>query len=159
MWVPLYIICHFPLVAFNLLLLSLIFCQFDYCVSHCVPPWIYPSWDSLCFLNLVDYFLSHIREFFSYYRFKYFLWSILSLFSFWNPFNMNIGAFNAVPEVSLGCLYFFSLFFLYYITWQWFLPFCLPGHLSILLPLLRNWFLLVYYSSLFVCSLVLSGIC
>ena len=35
----------FPL----LILSSLVFkvCQFDYCVSLCVPPWVYPTWDSL----------------------------------------------------------------------------------------------------------------
>ena len=45
----------------------------------CVPPLINPSWDSLCFLDLLDYFLSHVREAFSYYLFRYFLESILSL--------------------------------------------------------------------------------
>ena len=33
---------------------------------------------SLCFLDLVDYFLSHVREVFSYYLFRYFLGSFLS---------------------------------------------------------------------------------
>ena len=31
---------------------------------------------------------------------KYFLGSFLCLFSFWDPYNVNIGAFNVVPEVS-----------------------------------------------------------
>ena len=64
--VPLYVICHFPLVAFS-------FCQFDYYMSQCALPWVYPTWDSLCFLDLVDYFISHVNEVFSYYLFKYFL--------------------------------------------------------------------------------------
>ena len=34
-------------------------------------------WDSLCFLELINYFLSHIREVFDYNLFKYFLWSFL----------------------------------------------------------------------------------
>ena len=51
MGVPLYVICHFPLVAFNILSVFN-FCQFDYYVSWCVPPWVYPSWDSLHFLDL-----------------------------------------------------------------------------------------------------------
>ena len=76
------------------------FCQFDYYVSQCVPPWAYTSWDSLCFLDLVDYFLSHIRKVFSYYLFKYFLRAVLSLFSFWDPYNENVGVFNVIPEVS-----------------------------------------------------------
>ena len=55
------------------------FCQFDYYVSQCGPPWVYPNWASLCFLNLVDYFLSHVKEVFSYNLFKYFLRSLLCL--------------------------------------------------------------------------------
>ena len=44
MRIPLYVICSFPLVAFNIL--SFNFCQFDYHVSRCVPPWVYLAWDS-----------------------------------------------------------------------------------------------------------------
>ena len=69
-------------------------------MSWCVPPWVYPSWDSLYFLNLANYFLSQPREVFSYYLFKYFLRSFLSLFSLWNPYNVNVGGFSVVPEVS-----------------------------------------------------------
>ena len=72
-------------VVFPLLLLifyiCLNFCQFDYYVSWCIPPWVYPAWDSLCFLDLVDYFLSHVWEVFRYYLFKYFLRSFLSSLS------------------------------------------------------------------------------
>ena len=75
--IRLYVICHFSLVAFTILPVFN-FCQFDYYVSWCVPPWAYPSWDSLCFLDLVDYFLSHVWEVFRYYLFKYFLRSFLS---------------------------------------------------------------------------------
>ena len=43
----------FPLVAFNVLYLSLIFVSvITMCIS--VPLWVYPAWDSLCFLDLVD---------------------------------------------------------------------------------------------------------
>ena len=59
---------------------------------------VYPVWDSLCFLDLVDYFLSHVWEVFSYYLFKYFLRSFFCLF--WDTYNANIGMFNVVPEVS-----------------------------------------------------------
>ena len=100
MGVPLYIFCHFFLVAFNILSLSLIFVTFiTVRLSRCVPPWVYPAWDSLCFLDLVDYFLYYVWEVFSYYLFKYFLRSFLSLFS-WDSYNMNVGAFNVVPEIS-----------------------------------------------------------
>ena len=61
------------------------FCQFDYYVSQHVPPWLYPAWDSLCFLNLDDCSLFHVRNVFSHYLFKYFLRLFFSLFSFWDP--------------------------------------------------------------------------
>ena len=42
-------------------------------MSWCVSPRVYPVWDSLCFLYLGDYFLSHVKEVFDYNLFKYFL--------------------------------------------------------------------------------------
>ena len=88
----------FPLL---LLILYLVFnfCQSDYYVSQYVPPWGYPAWDSLCFLDLVDYFFSHVREVFSYYLFKYFLGSFLFLF-FSDSYRVNVDTFNVVPEDS-----------------------------------------------------------
>ena len=41
-------------------------------MSWCVSPMVYPVWDSLCFLDLGDYFLSHAREVFHYNLFKIF---------------------------------------------------------------------------------------
>ena len=71
------------------------------------PPWVYPAWDSLPFLDLVDHSLSHIREVFSYYLLKYFLESFLSLsLLLMGPF----GAFNVVPEVSYAVFFFFLIF-------------------------------------------------
>ena len=59
MGVPLYVICHFSLVAFNILSLTLIFVGLI-TVGLCVPPWVYPSWDSV--LLGLDYFLSYLQE-------------------------------------------------------------------------------------------------
>ena len=84
-------------------------------------PWIYPVWDSLHFLDLIDYFLSHIREVFNYNLFKYFLspflflffssFLSLFLFLFWDPYNLNVGAFNIVPEFSETVFNSFHSFF------------------------------------------------
>ena len=68
-------------------------------MSWRVSPWIYPVWDSLHFLELIDCFLSHIAEVFNYNIFKYFLSPFLFLF-FWDPYNSNVGVFNVDPEVS-----------------------------------------------------------
>ena len=48
------------------------------------------------------------------YNLKYFLRPFLSLFSFWNPSDVNVGTLNVVPEVSktfLNSFHSFSLFF------------------------------------------------
>ena len=66
-------------VAFNNLSLS--FCCFDYSVSWNVPLWVNPVWDSMGFLDLGNYFLSQVKEIFTYYLFKYFLGLCLFLFS------------------------------------------------------------------------------
>ena len=66
MGVPLHIIYHFSLVAFNTTSLSLIFISLiTMYVPWCVPTWVYPIWDFLSFLYLVDDFLCHVKEVFS----------------------------------------------------------------------------------------------
>ena len=53
-------------VTFPSLLLIFYLCNFfqlDYYVSWCVPPWVYPSWGSLHFLDLIDYFFPKFRKF------------------------------------------------------------------------------------------------
>ena len=49
---PLNATCCFSLLLLIFFSLLLIFYRFDYCVSLCVPPWVYPAWDSLCFQDL-----------------------------------------------------------------------------------------------------------
>ena len=79
--------------------------------------------------------------------------SFLSVFSFWDPYNVDVGVFNVVPEVSWVLFIFFSFFFLCSVLQQWFPPFCPPGNFSILMPqLFCCWFLLVYCSCLFFSS-------
>ena len=64
MGVPLYVICHFSLVAFNILSLSLIFISLiTVCLGRFFLGFILPG--NLCFLDLVDYFLSYFTEVFS----------------------------------------------------------------------------------------------
>jgi len=62
--------------------------------------WVYPVWDSLGFLDLGGYFLSHFREVFNYYLLKCFLMPLLFVFFFWDYYDLNVGAFNIVLEVS-----------------------------------------------------------
>ena len=75
-----------------------------------VLPWFYPVWDSLCFLDLGGYFFPHFREIFNYYLLKYFLMVLLFVF-FWDSYDLNIRAFDIVPEVSEVAFISFNSFF------------------------------------------------
>ena len=68
---------------------------------------------TLCFLDVGDYFLSHIRNVFDCYLLNYFLTSFPSLLLFWDPYNSNVGLFNVVPEVSGTLLIFFIIIIFY----------------------------------------------
>ena len=128
---PLNATCCFSLLLLIFFSLLLIFYRFDYCVSLCVPPWVYPAWDSLCFLDWVTISFPTLGKFSANYLFKCFLPSSLSLSSFLDPYNMNIGVVN-VPKVSSVLLISYH-FFLYSVSWQWFSLFCPPVHFCNLL--------------------------
>ena len=86
-------------------------------MSWHVYPWIYPVWDSLRFLDLIDYFLFHVGEVFIYNIFKNFLIPFVFLF-FWDPYNSKVSVFNIVPEVSETILSSFHFFFLtFFFSW------------------------------------------
>ena len=70
--------------------------------------WVYPVLDSLGFLNLGGYFLPHFREVFNYYLLKYFLMAFIFVF-FWDSYDLNVEAFDIVPEVSEVVLISFFL--------------------------------------------------
>ena len=130
-----------------------------------VSPWIYPLWDSLCFLGLVDYFLSHIREAFNYNLFKYFLSPFLFLF-FWDPYNSNVGAFNVVPEVSETVLFSFFSLFCFVVVISTILSFsslvCSSASVILVLIQFREIlisFIVLFITVFFFCALVLLGPC
>jgi len=68
---------------------------------------------TLGFLDLGDYFLSHLGEVFNYYLLKYFLMFFLFVFFFWDSYDSNVGAFNIVLEVSEVVLIYFNSFFFF----------------------------------------------
>ena len=70
-------------------------------------------WDSLDFLNVSGYLLPHFREVFNYIVLKYFFMPFSSVF-FWDAYDLNIGVFNVVPEVSEAVLISFYLFIYFY---------------------------------------------
>ena len=91
-------------------------------MSWYVPPCVYPDGDSLCLLDLIDYFLSRVRETFSYYCFRYFLRSFLSLL---------VHLMLSQRSLRLSS-FFLSFFFLYSVLQHWLPLFYPPCHLSIL---------------------------
>ena len=103
-------------------------------MSWGVLPWVYPVWDSLGFLDLGDYLLPHVREVFNYYLLRYFLMVFLFVFFFWDSYNLNVGAFNIVPEVSDLVLISFHSFFFFSSLIHLLLPFYFLPRLSYLLP-------------------------
>ena len=56
-------------------------------------------------LPILEYFLSQVRK-----VCIYFLWPFIFLFFLWDPYNVNVSAFNIVSEVSETFLILFSLF-------------------------------------------------
>ncbi|CAI9163990.1 unnamed protein product [Rangifer tarandus platyrhynchus] len=97
-----------------------------------------PVWDSLV-LDLGGYFFSHFREVFNYYLLKYFQIPFLFVFFFWDSYDLNVGMFSIVSEVSEVVL--ISILFLFSSLLHLFPRFYLPPHLSYLLPqLFYCWF-------------------
>ena len=99
MGVPLYAICHFSLVAFNILSIFK-FCQFDYYVlsmlliGFILPGTLRASWTCLTISCPM------FRKFSAIIPSNIFSGPLsLSLSAVWDPHNVNVGALN-VPEVS-----------------------------------------------------------
>ena len=79
-------------------------------MSWGVSSWVYLVWNSLGFLDLSDYFLPHSREVFNYYLLKYFLLAFLFVYFFFcDSYDLNVGAFDIVPDVSEVVLFSFFL--------------------------------------------------
>ena len=100
--VTLYIICFFSLVAFNIFSLSLFLWVWVICVF--VYSSLGLSYMGLFSLPGLEFFLSHVRDIFSSYLFKYLLWPFLFLFSFW-------GSHTSLRHSSFLYSFFFIQFF------------------------------------------------
>ena len=99
MGVPWYFICRFSFLAFNILSLFLIFfslitmCLSAFLLGFILPETLCASWTwSTISSPMLGKFLAIISSnIFS---------DLFSLFFFWDPYNVNVGAFTVVPEVS-----------------------------------------------------------
>ena len=103
---------------FNFLPLSLIFAIL---ITLCLGMIIFGLlfW-VLYFLVLVVYFLSQVRAVFSYYIIKYVLFPFLSLFSIWEPYNVNVSTLDVISQRFLNCPHFLNSFFFFLFNFSYF---------------------------------------
>ena len=96
---PLYVTCCFSLAASNILSLCLVFVSL---ISMCLGMFLlgFILHGTLGLLDLIAYLLFHVGEVFNYNLFKNFLIPFLFLSFFWDPYNLNVCAFDMVLEVS-----------------------------------------------------------
>ena len=107
------------LAAFKILSLSL---TFGIWIVMCLGVGLFASilLGTLCFLDLHVYFLHQIREIIFHYFFKYISNFLLFLFSFWHPYDANVGIFEVVSMASYTILGFFGFFFSCCSDWLFF---------------------------------------
>ena len=107
----------FKFLSFSLILDNVI-------MMWCVLPWVQLLWDSLSFLDFLEvYFLCRIGEVILHYFFKKVLNFLLFLFSFWYPYDLDVGTFKDVLEVPKPLLIFLksSFFILLWLNVSFFL--------------------------------------
>ena len=104
MGIPWCVICCLSLAAFNICLIFISLINVYLEVFHL---------GFILFGTLWVYFLPHFREVFSYYLLKYFLMAFLFVFFFWESYDLNVGVFNIVTEVSDVVLISFNSFFFF----------------------------------------------
>ena len=104
-----FVLCCFIVVAFNIFSLYLIFVFF---INMCLGMFLlgFVLCGTLCFLDLGDYFLSHVRDIFSYYLFKYFLRPFFSLSLFLRPLWCKCSIWCCPRGLLTFIVSFYSLF-------------------------------------------------
>ena len=109
MGIPLYVIFSFPLAAFNIFSLNLIFVSL---INMCLGVFFlgFILYGTLCASwNWVTISFPMLGKFSTIISF--FHRPFLFLFFFWDPYNSNVGAFSVVPEVSDIVFNSFNSFF------------------------------------------------
>ena len=106
---PLYVACCFSLDVLKIISLCLVSVSL---ISMCLDVFllVFILYETLCFLDLVQYFLSHVGELFDYNLFKKIFSSFLVLFFLWDPYNSYVGSFNIVQELSEASLNYYFFF-------------------------------------------------
>ena len=111
--IPLYVTCFFSLVAFKIFSLSLILVSLiNMCLSVCLLGFILYGTHCACWI-WVNGSLPILGKFSAIISWNIFFCPLLSLSSFWHPYNTDVGAFNVVPEFSETLFICFQSFFLF----------------------------------------------
>ena len=107
---PLYVTCCFSLAAFYILSLYLVFVSL---ISMCLGMFFlgFICMGLFAPLGLDELFPFPVGEIFNDNVFKNFPIPFLFLFYFWDPYNLNVGVFDIVPEVSETILSSFHSFY------------------------------------------------
>ena len=142
-------------VPFALLLLhfSFDFCHFDYCVSWCVPPWIYPAWDYV--LPVLRWLFPFPCENFQLLSLKIFSQAFPLSVLLWDPCNVNILAFNVLPELSKTVLISLFCYMIFTILPSSLLNHSFASVIVLLIPSVFSFSCCIVHH----CSLVLPGLC
>ena len=91
---------------------------YNYVVPWGVLPWVQPLWDSLSFLDFLGVcFLCQIGEVLHYFSNKFSVSFLLFLFSFWYPYDLDVGTFKVVLEVPKPLLSFLNSY-LFILFWS-----------------------------------------
>ena len=79
-----------------------------------VLPWVYPVWDSLCFLDLGDCFLPHLGKFSTIISLSIFWWSFFLSSSYGTPMIQMLGHLT-LPQRSLRLSSFLFILFSFFL--------------------------------------------
>ena len=107
-------------------------------MSSDVLTWVYPVWGTLGSLDLGGYFLPILRKFSMIISSSISSCPFIFVFFFWDTYDLNVGAFNIVPEVSEVVFISFNSFS--------FFPLCFISFIHDQAE--RSWFPLIVASSL-----------
>ena len=146
--------CFFSLAVFSICSLCLIFISFiNMCLGVFCLVFILFETHSLGFLDLGGYFLSHFREVFNYYIFKYFLMPFLFVI-FWDSMIRMLGHLTLfqrslrLSSFLLILFFFFPLCFIYLLHSIFHLNY--PTSASVILLLVPSRVVLISVIALFI---------
>ena len=102
-------LCHYFLSFYLLFYFS---CHFTYLLITIMVwiPWVKFLWALCVFWIQMSVSFTKIREIFSYFFFKYIFSSLCSLFSFWDPYYVNVIILDVTEFPYFSLIFYYSVF-------------------------------------------------